>query len=497
MAGILRQKMKIRTVKHNILMNFILKLSSILFPLLTYPYVLRVLHSGGNGRVAFVSAIVNYFVMIASLGIPTYGIKVCAKVRDDKEELSKTVQEILLVNMIATFFTAIAYFISINIVPEFKKEKILFYIFSFNLILNFIGVNWLYQALEQYDYITIRSLLFKALSIILMFLFVKEADDYVIYGGITVFAGFGSNVLNFIKSFSFVDYKKRKYDLKRHLKPVFILFAHSVATSVYTNLDIVMIRFLKNEIEVGLYDVAIKVKVILVTFITSMSDVLLPRMSYYTMYGKKKEFNHVLKTSFSIIGLFSIPVTVFFIYNSDSCIYILGGKDYSDAILMMRLLTITIITIGIGHVMASQILIPTNKEKYNLYAVIWGAITDLIFNIFLIPKFGGAGAAFATVMAEWVVLIWLYHYSREQMKSMISRKAFIIYFIESIVLLFPCYVIKQIFNGMLESNGTIFNIGYLIVSALIYFGIYVIILFMLKDETVIRVKDAFLYSKNI
>ena len=199
------------------------------FPMVTFPYITRVLSVENNGKITFATSVITYLTMIASLGIPTYGIRACAKIRDDVQKLSKTVQELLLINIFTTVVSYAAFLVLLFTVPRFMENKVLLAIMSINMLLNVIGVNWLYSALEQYTYITVRSLIFKILSIVLMFLFVKESQDYIIYGAITVFATSASNILNFINIRKFVSLKRTpdKYEFRKHIKPIMIFFCDS------------------------------------------------------------------------------------------------------------------------------------------------------------------------------------------------------------------------------------------------------------------------------
>ena len=221
---------KIQTVKKNFIMNFILTAANFIFPIVTFPYVSRILLAEGTGKVAFAASIASYFSMIAALGIPTYGIRACARIRDDKDKLNKTVQELLIIHMSATSLALMFYFISVFIVPELYKEKTLMLINSLSILLNVFGVNWLYQALEQYSYITYRSIFFKIISIILMFFFIHQKSDYIIYGGIAIFANAGSNILNFIRLRKLINFKKvESYSFLVHIRQIFVFFAQSVA----------------------------------------------------------------------------------------------------------------------------------------------------------------------------------------------------------------------------------------------------------------------------
>ena len=165
-------------------MNAILTMSSFLFPLITFPYISRVILPVGSGKITFATSVVTYFSMFAQLGIPTYGVKACAKVRNNKEELSRIAHEILFINLIMCVLAYVVLFISIPLVPKFQEEKTLIVMISSTILLTAIGVEWLYKALEQYTYITIRSIVFKFIALIAMFILVHKQSDYVIYGGI-------------------------------------------------------------------------------------------------------------------------------------------------------------------------------------------------------------------------------------------------------------------------------------------------------------------------
>ena len=188
---------KIRSVKFNLIMNAILTLSGFIFPLITFPYVSRILLPEGTGKVDFATSVISYFSLFATLGVPTYGIRACAKVRDNKTELSRVVQELLIINLSLTLVVYIMYIWAVINVDRMNSDKTLFIVMGSSILFTTLGVEWMYKGLEQYSYITIRSVLFKFAALILMFLFVHRKEDYIIYGGITIFAGVGSNFLNF------------------------------------------------------------------------------------------------------------------------------------------------------------------------------------------------------------------------------------------------------------------------------------------------------------
>lgn len=223
----LNSKIRIKSVEYNVVMNIILKISQYIFPLITLPYVSRVLGTISNGKVAFATSITAYFSMFAKLGIPTYGIRACAKCRDNKDELTKTVQELLIINMVSLFLSFLLLAISIVFINKLQAEAVLIIIYSLQMISDAIGMEWLYQAIEQYQYITTRSIIFKLFSVILIFIFIHKPEDYILYAILYIISTSGSCVLNLINSKKYLLIKtyKGKYDFKQHLKPIFVFFA--------------------------------------------------------------------------------------------------------------------------------------------------------------------------------------------------------------------------------------------------------------------------------
>ena len=300
---------KNKSIKINFIMNAVLTMSSFIFPLITFPYISRILSPVGTGKVAFATSLITYFAMFAQLGIPTYGIRSCAKVRDDRNELSKVVHELLFINLIMSLISYMFFVAILFIIPKLQEERNLYIIISLTILLNAIGMEWLYKGLEEYAYITIRSIAFKFIALIFMFLFVREQKDYTIYGGITIFASSASNVLNLINSHKYIDWKKQKgYCFKRHIRPILIFFAMSCATTIYTNLDTVMLGFMTTDKDVGYYNAAIKIKLILVSIVTSLGTVLLPRASYYVEHSLIGEFWNTSRKALNFVMVIAIPM---------------------------------------------------------------------------------------------------------------------------------------------------------------------------------------------
>ena len=472
---------KTKSLKLNFVMNAILTMSSFIFPLITFPYVSRILSPDGIGKVTFATSVISYFAMFAQLGIPTYGIRACAKVRDDKEKLSKTVQEIFFINVFMSIFAYIALFLCIAFIPRLQQDKTLFLIVSATILFNAIGIEWLYKALEEYKYIALRSIFFKFIALILMFVLIHQKSDYVIYGAISIFAASASNILNFYNASKLITLKRFKnLNFKKHLKAVAIFFAMSCATTVYTHLDVVMLGFMKTDADVGYYNAAVKVKTILVSIVTSLGVVLLPRASYYVEKGLKEEFYRITKKAIHFVFIISVPLIVYFIIFAKEGILLLCGDEFGPAVLPMQIIMPTLLLIGLTNIMGIQILVPVGKEKIVLYSEIAGAIVDIVINALLIPSLGAAGAAIGTLVAELVVWIVQFWSLKEFILSAYLNVSF-----KKLIISLACATIFSLLLKFLNLN----TILVLMCSSVLFFGIYFLLLICFREKLVKEISE--------
>ncbi|MGN8804184.1 MULTISPECIES: flippase [unclassified Blautia] len=471
--------MKNKSIKLNVFMNMLLTMSSFIFPLITFPYVSRILLPEGTGKVSFATSMISYFTMFAQLGIPTYGIRVCAKIRDNREELTRTAHELLFINLIMSLISYAVLGIALLTVPRLQEERTLYVVVSFTIILTSIGMEWLYKALEQYFYITIRSIIFKVVSLIAMFLLVHTKDDYVIYGGITILASSASNILNFINVHKYIDMKSvGNYNVKRHIKPVAIFFAMSCAATIYTNLDTVMLGFMDSDADVGYYNAAVRIKTILVSIVTSLGAVLLPRASYYIEHDKMDEFKRITEKALNFVFLFASPMILYFIFYAKEGIYFLSGKAYEGSIVPMQIIMPTLLFIGITNILGIQILVPLGREKTVLYSEIAGAIVDVIINALLIPKYASAGAAIGTLAAEFVVFVVQY----TALKNEVTDAFKLIHYGKILIGL----ILGSVASLWVKTLG-LGSFITLLISAMLFFGIYGLFLLITKEELVMEI----------
>lgn len=472
--------MQEKSIKKNALLNITYTLVNILFPIITFPYASRILLVDKMGVVSFFSSIANYALMFGSLGISMYGIRATAKIRDDKKELSKVAIELEIINIVATFIVLLLLGLSVPFVDKLNAHPALLIVNLVLILSGAFGMNWLYSGLEQYSYITKRTVAVKLVSIMLMFGLVRSADDYVVYAAIMAFSSIASNILNFIYSRKFIEIpRKLSLDFIQHFKPMLLLFSSILAVSVYTNLDTVMLGFISGDREVGLYTVAVKAKTLLLTMVNAISTVLLPRLSYYFSNRMETEYNHTVKKSVCIIFMVSIPLTIFFTLEASECIAILGGSDFIDATLCMQIIMPTLLISGFSNITGNQVLIPLGKDSCFMRAVTVGAVVDLLLNVFMIPAFGAVGAAIATLFAEIAQMSIQLYFSRQYIIPNINWKSILKIFSVAIVAGMIIMILKKIiqFNAIIN----------IIVLFAIYFGIYVFLLLVTKEKLIIEI----------
>ena len=477
-------------------MNAILTVSSILFPMISFPYVNRVLGPDGTGTVDFAASIIGYFSMVALMGIPTYGIRICAQVRDDKIKLSKTVHELMIINFVMTLFSYLIFLPALFLVPDMRTEKALFLIVSSTLWFNLIGIDYMYKALEEYSYITIRSIIFKLIALVTTFFLIKSKGDYVAYGFLSIFAASASNIFNFFHARKYISFKPRfgQYEIRKHLKPILLFFAMTCATQIYLNLDKAMIGFMTTKTDVGYYGAAIKIKTILVTLVTSLGTVLLPRASYYVEQNMMDEFRRITEKALKFVFVVATPLMAFFMLFATPSIMFVSGEEYLPAIPTMMIVMPTLVFIGITNILGIQILIPLGKEKYVLYSEIAGAIVDFVLNIFLIPILKADGAALGTTVAELVVLIvqciLLRKIRKEHPILGVFKKIKYWKIVVAIAVAIPCGIwarwLKFSFYGSFIKKASIRilleNVSIIAVGGILFFLGYYVIMMLLKDD---------------
>lgn len=447
-----------KSISKNAVLNAIKVLMSMLFPLISFPYASRVLGPSGVGKVDFSTSVVSYFILIASLGIGTYGIRQGAKVRDDKEKLSTFVQEIFIINLITTILAYVVFGISIIKLVQLRPYFDVLMVSGLSIGFTTLGIEWLYGALEDYSYITIRSVIFQAIAIALLFILVRNKEDYIEYAFVQVFAIVGSNILNLIHARKFISWKKTQtYNFKRHMKPIITIFGLNLACNVYMNLDKTMLGLICNDAEVGLYTAALKLNRVILQLILSIGTVVVARLSFYYGKGLLDKFRELFLRVFNYVLMLAIPATLGMNLLSGDTLMLISGEEYLSADLTAKILSLIILIIGMSNLMSVQVFIPMEKEKYSLYASSVAAIVNFTLNLVLIRLIGKEGAAISTVIAEFIALLICIFFSRK----LVSYKGVIknaLQYTAAALIIIPIYMISHEIceNYIYELISTVF-----------------------------------------
>lgn len=478
--------MKNKSIAKNTIVYTIRIITSMIFPLITFPYISRILSPEGIGEYNFSSSVISYFSLLAGLGISTYAIREGAKVRDNKEKLEKLAQEMFTINIISTFVAYLLFIIVINVVPSFKDYRMILFILSLALPLSMLGTEWIFSIYEDYTYITIRSIAFQIISLILMFIFVKDKGDVNVYAIITVISNAGTNIFNFTYA---KKYFRHKFVLSKnlimHLQPIFILFASAIASQVYINLDTTMLGIVKGNYDVGLYSAATKIYNIVRSLLTAFITVITPRLTYYfSQRQKNNEYNKLLKSSLNGYAAIVFPAGIGIFCISRQALLLIAGQEYVQASLSLKILGIALIFSTLGSYVANEVLIISGQERKILLATITGATVNFLGNIILIPYLSYVGAALTTLIAEIIVFGMQIHFAKRYLR--------IVDYLDSLIKMMVSCVPMIIISSIIESYNFYYIVQILLIIIFAVFT-YAIMMIIMHHEIVNIVVN---YIKN-
>lgn len=394
-----------KSIKKNFIYNIILNVSKVIFPLITAPYVSRVLEPDGVGLFNFSNTYANWFALFAALGIPYYGIREIAKIKDDVNLQTQFVSEIISISAISTVIFSVILLLSLLLIPQLNENYIVFLVASIVLYFTPLRIEWYFSGKEEFGYIAFRSLLIKILSVILLFLVVKTKNDLINYVALFAVSVVANDIWNFYKLNKLGIHPYFTLNFKHHIKPLLVLFSSSIALYVYTALDTLMLGFLSNYTEVGYYNCATHLSKAMVPIVTSLSTVALPKVAQYYKNNLWEDANNLLNKSFSLAGYLSFPISFGIMAVSTLFVPLFFGEQFYGSIIPLQIITLTIIVIGYSNITGIQILLGFGLDNLFLYSIISGTITSFILDILLIPLLGAVGAAISSVCAELMVLL--------------------------------------------------------------------------------------------
>lgn len=434
-----------QSVKVNYILNLINTGTQMLFPLITFPYVCRVIEADGIGQINFFQSIISYISLFTCLGIPMYAIREIARDRSDVVQMNRTAMEILLLHSMLTLVGYAIVAILCLTVPQIQVNIPLFLILSLTIFFTAIGCEWFYQGIEDFKYITIRGLIIKTVSVVLLFIFVKSKTDLLYYGCYTVFGVLGGNIFNFFRLRKYIHRENiifSELHIKRHIKPVLKVFSFSVVTSIYLQLNTVLLGFLKNALAVGYFAAATKVMQMLLTMSVCLGSVMMPRASHLIAENKEDEFNRLIQKSYDFTLAIALPITIGLIFCAPSLITALCGVKFEHSILPSQIIAPIILMVAISNVFGIQVLFPKGKINIVTLSCGIGAVADLILNLCLIPFFSYIGTSIAYLGAEVATTVSMYFIGRKYIPIIYFKKSHLTYALGCVVMALALYGIS-------------------------------------------------------
>lgn len=434
-----------QSVKVNYILNLINTGTQMLFPLITFPYVCRVIEADGIGQINFFQSIISYISLFTCLGIPMYAIREIARDRSDVVQMNRTAMEILLLHSMLTLVGYAIVAILCLTVPQIQVNIPLFLILSLTIFFTAIGCEWFYQGIEDFKYITIRGLIIKTVSVVLLFIFVKSKTDLLYYGCYTVFGVLGGNIFNFFRLRKYIHRENiifSELHIKRHVKPVLKVFSFSVVTSIYLQLNTVLLGFLKNALAVGYFAAATKVMQMLLTMSACLGSVMMPRASHLIAENKEDEFNRLIQKSYDFTLAIALPMTIGLIFCAPSLITALCGVKFEHSIFPSQIIAPIILMVAISNVFGIQVLFPKGKINIVTLCCGIGAVADLILNLCLIPFFSYIGTSIAYLGAEVATTVSMYFIGRKYIPIIYFKKSHLTYALGCIVMALALYGIS-------------------------------------------------------
>lgn len=454
---------------------------SVLFPLITFPYISRVLNVSGIGKYNFSASIVSYFQLLASLGITTYAVREGAKYKNDRGRISKFIDEIFSINVFSGTLAYCLLLICLLLFVKLHSYILCILIFSLEIIFSVISVDWLFTIYEDFTYITIRSIVFQIISIVLLFVFVRKSNDYLIYAAITVFSTIGSNILNFIKASKFHNFKLIfRFNYRKHFFPILILFAVNVANVIYVNSDITLLGLLKSNYVVGIYSISSRIYSIVKTVISAMLTVAIPRLAYLIGNEHVEKYNILLRKLTGTLVTLTLPASIGLFMLSKQIILVISGVKYIRATVSLRILTFAYIFSILAWILSDCVLIPTKNEKKVLVGMSISAICNIVLNILLIPAFSENAAAASTVLSELIMFLFNLYYSRNIVKNAFMLKDIFLTLIQSTVGCIGIFLVSSVI--LLEIKHLYLQIVLDVVCSIC---VYIVILLIEKNKYIL------------
>jgi O-antigen/teichoic acid export membrane protein len=433
---------------------------------LTFPYLARVLGPENIGLYNFSESYARYFALVAALGISVYGVREIAKKQEQPKALSNTFAELFLINFIATCVLSVVYIFTIMYSTKLSSNANLFYWSFLFFFFQVFVLEWFFTGINQFKYIAIRFFFIRLFFIAAIFIFIKEANDYVKYMqlqvGLTVFLA----IINFVYLFKFIDLKNirlNELNIIKHLKPLFLLFLTIFSISVYLHFDTVLLGILADNESVGYYSAPLKLVKIIIAVLAAITAAMFPKMVQFFEQGDLVQFEKMLSQSFELVVSIGIPTSILVYILAPEIIYILFGSSFELAIIPLQITAPLILIVSLSTIFGFQILSVHSKDSAILKSAVAGMLFSLIASFLLIPKFKQEGAAYIILCTELLVLSFFIYFSTKVVQLKNTKQVVL----REIAFAIPYCIIPYLISTM--ALPIIIKLIVVLISALLWF----------------------------
>lgn len=471
------------SIKQNFAWSTILTMAGYVFPLITYPYITRVLGAEYLGRTNFVDSIVNYFSYLSMMGMGVLGVREIAKCKNDKQQLSQSFSNLLALNLLTSLIAIGILLLCVFLMPRLRENTSLFYIGAARILFNTLLIEWFFKGIEDFRYITIRSLIIRVLYVISIFVFVRSQEDYKLYFILTSLITILNALCNIAYSNRFVKLSFGSIDISSYWKPFILLGVYQLLVTTYTTLNPIYLGFVSDDTQVGYFAIVTKLYYIILSIFTAFTGVMLPRMSALNSVGSKDAYHSLIEKSVNILFVVSFPIIIISEVCAPQIIGLLGGSEYYQSIGIMRIIMPLVFVVGYEQILVVQILTSLGKDKDILKTSIVGAVTALGLNILFVPHLYATGTAIVWVISELCVLTTAQIFVSKYVGVMFPFKSLFI----NVLYAMPIAVI-----GFAIMHFTSYHVVSLLVFSLLLIIYYIIIEFCVaKNQLIISYMNGF------
>lgn len=436
------------SVKKNFGYNLLLTLANYLFPLIVYPYISRVLGVEKIGVCNFVDSIVNFFVIFSQLGIGSYGVREVARCREDKKRLNKVFSNLWFINLMTFSVAVSALIVCTFTLDSLSSYKQFLLVGVFKLLFSLFLIEWLFQGIEQFRYITIRSVVVRLLYVVSVFLLVHSQEDALVYYTLTVLTIFFNAVLNWRYSRRFVRLSYHELSIGVFIVPILVFGYYRILTSMYVNFNVMFLGFTTDNVQVGYFSTATKLYSIILSVFTAFTTVMIPRVSFMLEKGQLSELQNTIDRIIPLLLALTIPVMVFCVFNASTIIFVIAGKGYEGAIYPFCIVMVLLLIVGLEQIVIQQFIMASKESKYVFIVSTSGAVIGVLCNIILTPKMGAIGSSISWAISEMCVLTIGVFILNRYFNIKIHLKSFFVAFLTVLPYLAVLFLIRSFVDNI-------------------------------------------------